>query len=117
MERRFNAVLLEEVLDFLSGLDDKHSEKIIYNIRRVQVENDPELFKKLSGDIWEFRTRFHGMQYRLLAFWDKTLAIDTVVVCTHGFIKKQSKVPEKEIQKAVQIRMKYFESRLKDKKK
>jgi len=33
------------------------------------------------------------------------------VVCSHGFIKKRSKVPEQEIEKAVQIRIKYFENK------
>jgi len=75
----------------LSSLEWKHYEKILYNIRKSQVELDPELFKKLSDDIWEFRTLYHGLQYRLLAFWDKTSTIDTLVVSTHGFIKKEVK--------------------------
>lgn len=64
--------------------------------------------KKLSNDIWEFRTLYQGLQYRLLAFWDKTSSIDTLVVSTHGFVKKRSKVPDNEIQKAVNIRAKYL---------
>jgi len=35
----------------------------------------------------------------------------SLIVCTHRFIKKRSKVPEEEIQKAVQIREKYFEDK------
>jgi hypothetical protein len=31
------------------------------------------------------------------------------VVSTHGFIKKQSKVPDKEIEKSKAIRKKYFD--------
>jgi len=77
------------------------------------VENDPELFKKLTEDIWEFRTLYQGFQYRFLAFWDKTLAIETFVISTHGFVKKQSEVPKQEIQKAVTIREKYFAEILK----
>lgn len=73
--------------------------------------------KKLVDDIWEFRTLYQGLQYRLLAFWDKTSATETFVVSTHGFVKKRSKVPDKEIQKAIQIRAKYFEDKLKNKKK
>jgi phage-related protein len=92
-------------------LEYKHHEKILYNIRKAQVENDPELFKKLTEDIWEFRTFYQGLQYRLLAFWDKTFDTDTLVVCTHGFIKKQDKVPEQEIKKAIQSKNKYFENK------
>jgi phage-related protein len=102
----------------LSGLERKQYEKILYNIRKSQVELDPELFKKLSDDIWEFRTLYQGLQYRLLAFWDKTSTINTLVVSTHGFVKKRSKVPDKEIQKAVNIRTKYLaEKQVKNKKK
>ena len=74
------------------------------------MENDPELFKKLIGEIWEFRTLYEGLQYRFFAFWDKT-SPNTLVISTHGLIKKQSKVPDKEIQKANQIRIKYFEEK------
>ena len=109
MAKRFEIDFLEEALIFLRSLEHKHYEKVLYNIGKVQVKKDPELFKKLTGDIWEFRTLYEGMEYRLLAFWDKTSSIDTLVVCTHGLIKKRSKVPRQEIEKAVQIRIKYFE--------
>ncbi len=106
------------MFDFLKGLERKHYEKILYNIRKVQIEPDPELFKKLNNDIWEFRTLYQGHQYRLLAFWDKSCTSRTLVVSTHGFIKKRSKVPENEIQKALQQRTKYFEEKqVKNKKK
>lgn len=111
MERFFEIKFLDEAFEFLKGLNRKHYEKILYNIRKVQVEHDPELFKKLNNDIWEFRTLYQGFQYRLLAFWDKTSAKETLVISTHGFIKKRSKVPDNEIQKATQSRIKYFEDK------
>lgn len=118
MNKLFDIVFLDEALDFLKGLDRKHYEKILYNIRRAQMGNDPVLFKKLNSDIWELRTLYQGIQYRLLAFWDKTSNKETLVISTHGFIKKQSKVPDIEIKKASQLRMKYFEDQhLKNKKK
>lgn len=111
MDKLFDVIFLEEVLEFLSSLEKKHSEKILYNIRKARIERDPELFKKLSDEIWEFRTLFQGLQYRLLAFWDKTDNENTLVVSTHGFVKKRSKVPDNEIQKAKQLKAKYFEDR------
>ncbi|QPH40217.1 type II toxin-antitoxin system RelE/ParE family toxin [Pedobacter endophyticus] len=113
MTNRFEIIFLEEVHAFLKSLEIKHYKKILYNIGKVQIENDPELFKKLSDDIWEFRTIYQGSQYRLLVFWDKTSTTKTLVVSTHGFIKKRSDVPKQEIQKAVQSRAKYFEEKLK----
>ena len=111
MNKRFEIELLDEATEFLRSLERNHYEKIIYNIRKAQVVNDPELFKKLKDDIWEFRTTYQGLKYRLLAFWDKTSATETLVISTHGFIKKRSKVPNHEIQKVVQIRKKYFEDK------
>lgn len=109
MDKIFEIVFLDEAFEFLSRLERKHYEKILYNIRKAQTEPDPVLFKKLTDEIWEFRTLYQGLQYRLLAFWDRTSSTDILVVSTHGFIKKRSKVPENEIQRAENIRAKYFE--------
>ena len=111
MDKLFEIIFLDEVFSFLKSLDSKHSEKIIYNIRKSQTKNDPELFKKLTDDIWEFRTLYQGFQYRLLAFWDKTNSQNTLVISTHGFVKKQSKVSDKEISKAKKLRLNYFEAK------
>ena len=111
MDKRFEIEFLEEALMFLRSLERKHYEKVLYNVGKAQIQNDPELFKKLTDDIWEFRTLFQGFKYRLFAFWDKTSSTDTLVVCSHGFIKKRSKVPEQEIEKAVKIRIKYFKDK------
>lgn len=111
MNKLFEIIILDEAFEFLKGLDKKHYEKILYNIRKAQLKLDPELFKKLDDEIWEFRTLYQGLQYRFLAFWDKTNDKETLVVSTHGFIKKRSKVPDNEKIKAYQIRKKYFEEK------
>jgi hypothetical protein len=115
MNKLFNIIFLEDAFEFLSNLDNKHSEKILFNIRKAQIEQDPSLFKKLIDEIWEFRTLYHGIHYRLLAFWDKTNSDETLVVSTHGLIKKRSKVPENEILKAKQLRSIYFTDKEKSK--
>ena len=88
--------------------------KIIYNIDLAEQTNDPKIFKKLQNDIWEFRTKYAGLQIRLLAFWDKSDNKETLVIATHGFVKKVDKVPIKEIERAERIRDKYFNYKLKD---
>jgi len=113
MDKFFDILFLDKAFEFLSSLDKKHYEKILFNIRKAQSEHNPELFKKLKEEIWEFRTLFQGIQYRLLAFWDKTNSENTLVISTHAFIKKRSKMPDSEIQKAMQIRTKYFEDKKK----
>ena len=118
MAKLFEIIFLEEAFEFLSGLEKKHYEKLLYNIRKSQLKHDPKIFKKLTDEIWEFRTLYQGFQYRLLAFWDKTSPTETLVVSTQGFIKKRSKVPENEIEKALNNRTKYFADKgLKNKKK
>ena len=113
MDNYFEIVFLNEAFEFLKSLDTKHSNKILYNIRKAQQKNDPELFKKLTDNIWEFRTLYQGLQYRLLAFWDNTDNTNTLVISTHGFVKKQSKVPDNEIDKAEKQRTKYFNDKSK----
>ncbi|MBK8392808.1 MAG: type II toxin-antitoxin system RelE/ParE family toxin [Saprospiraceae bacterium] len=102
MNKLFEIIFLDDAFEFLKGLDRKHYEKILYNIRKAQTEHNPDLFKKLYNDIWEFRTLYQGIQYRLLAFWDKTSATETLVISTHGFVKKRSKVPDPEVQNSHQ---------------
>lgn len=111
MDKLFEIIFLEDAFDFLKSLERKHYEKILYNIRKAQNSHDPKLFKKLNNDIWEFRILYQGLQYRLLAFWDKTSTAETLVISTHGFVKKRSKVPDNEVRKAIQYRTKYFEEK------
>ena len=76
--RFFETLFLDEVSNLFSKLDFKTIRKILYNIDLV------------------------------LAFWDKTSEIKTLVIATHGFIKKVDKIPNKEIDKAINLRNKYF---------
>ena len=80
--KRFDVVFLEDALVFLKSLDIKESEKILYSIRRAN--------------------------FRFLAFWDKDSKIDTVVITTHGFVKKSNKVPIFQIHKAIKLKLQYF---------
>ena len=106
---KFEVLFLTEARAFLLNLDQKSRDKIIFNIDKAKVKTDNELFKKLKGEIWEFRTLFNKTHYRIFAFWDKENKQETLVLTTHGIIKKTDKTPEKEIEKAEQIRLKYFE--------
>ena len=109
----FKTRFLEEADKFISQLDSKTAKKLFYNIDLAEQTNDPKLFKKLKKDIWEFRTQYLGIQIRLLAFWDKTGNKETLVIATHGFIKKVDKVPANEIDRAIKIREKYFDNKQK----
>ena len=108
MKARFDVIILEEAEDFIAKLDEADRRKIIYTMDKARYVQDPKLFKKLTDDIWEFRTNFQNKQYRFFAFWDKQDKAETLVISTHGMIKKVSKVPKPEIQKAESIMRKYF---------
>ena len=68
MAQRFEVELLDEAYEFLKKADFKYRKKILQNMNRARFHIDPRLFKKLDGEIWEFRTLFAGNQYRLFAF-------------------------------------------------
>ena len=98
MKPNFDIELLPEAIEFLENLDDKSREKIYYNIKKAQ-----------------FRTLYNGKTYRLFSFWDKSDGKETLVVATHGILKKSQKTPSKEIEKAQEIRKQYLEHKTKNK--
>ncbi|MEX0967296.1 MAG: type II toxin-antitoxin system RelE/ParE family toxin [Bacteroidia bacterium] len=99
------------MLDFLDQLEEKARDKILFNVDKVKIENDPKRFKRLNKDIGEFRTLYAKKQYRLFAFWDKSDNQVTIVVATHGIIKKTQKTPRKEIDKALLMMKEYFNAK------
>lgn len=105
---KFEVVFLEDARKFFVSLNEKTRIKILYNIDKAKQLNDPKIFKKVTEHIWEFRTVYGGLQYRLMAFWDSRTKKDTLVIATHGFIKKTDAIPTKELHKAVQLRKIYF---------
>lgn len=111
-DRFFTIAFMDEAKEFITSLSPSAREKIYYNLDKVACGySNNDLFKKLDGnsELWEFRTLYNGLQYRLLAFWDEQEK--RLVVATHGFVKKTWKVPAKEIKKAEQLRKKYYESK------
>ena len=111
MRPNFEIELLPEAIEFLDNLEEKTREKIYYNIKKTQFINDNELFKKISEFIWEFRTLYNNKAYRLFSFWDKIDGRETLVVATHGILKKTQKTPPKEIKKAEEIRKQYLNNK------
>lgn len=113
MEKKVIQVILSDEADaFVRLLSLKAQRKIAYNIRKLESGVvDKDLFKKLEGsEIWELRTLFDGVCYRLFAFWDTQR--QTLVVATHGMVKKTPKTPKKEIEKAERIRQEYFNDKI-----
>lgn len=108
MIEKFRVEFLPEAVEFMDSLDQKSQQKIYYNIKKAQLTNDAELFKKLNENIWEFRTLYNKTHYRIFAFWDKTGRHQTLVLSTHGLIKKTDQTPKIELEKAERTREQYF---------
>lgn len=109
-EARFKVAYMEEALDFLNQLPQKVQAKVMYTIGKSMYVLDNNLFKKLGDtEIWEFRTLYNGMAYRLFAFWDTEA--ETLVIATHGISKKTRRTPQKEIAKAEVKREEYFKNK------
>lgn len=111
LKAKFDIIYMEDALSFLQSLPEKAQDKIAFNISKSRYFIDKELFKKLNDDIWELRTKYQGMTYRLLAFWDNE--VGSLVIATHGFIKKTQKTPINEIAKAEALRKEYFSNKQK----
>ncbi len=110
---KLKVVLTEEAQGFLDAQPFKAQQKIYYNIFKVEEGlRGADIFKKLENtDIWEFRTLYNGICYRLFSFWDTEQ--DTLIIATHGIVKKSQKTPLKEIAKAEKIRKEYFDNKKK----
>lgn len=107
---RFNDRLLPEAISFLEQLSDKTRDKVLYNIWKSRALLDPELFKKVSNEIWEFRTLYADQSIRMLSFWDKANKLVALVIVTHGFVKKTVKLPISELNHAMNLRLKYVQN-------
>ena len=46
MTEKFKIEFLPEAVEFMDSLDQKYQQKIYYNIKKAQLTNDPEHFKK-----------------------------------------------------------------------
>jgi len=112
MNTKFSIQFLEDAIEFIEQLDEKSQSKILYNLNLASRKNDKNLFKKLTENIWEFRTLYNKQALRLFAFWDKSDKENTLVICTHGIVKKTKKTPKNEIAKAEEIRLQYFTIKL-----
>ena len=111
IEHEIKVVMMDEAVAFVRSLPQKVQEKITYNFLKIQQGLiSKELFKKLEGtEIWEFRTLFNGNCYRLFSFWNTDT--ETLIIATHGIIKKTQKTPKKEISKAEIIKQEYFKQK------
>ncbi len=118
MEKPIEVIFLKKAEEFTNSIEDKPKKKLFQAIRKTKERLFGQWFAKLksSEGIFEFRVDDSGKFYRLFAFWDTEEDEATLVVATHGLIKKTNKTPPADIRKAEQIKRDYFEEKKKDKK-
>jgi phage-related protein len=101
------------VQEFLDSLSSKTAQKVAWVLSLVEdLDVVPSTyFKKLvsTEGIWECRIQLGSNAYRIFCFFDG----NSVVVLTHGLIKKTQKTPQREIERAETYRKDYLRRRTK----
>lgn len=95
-----------ESKSFIESLEEAKRAKIEALIERYADRGkiwNKEQFKKLDGEIWEFK----AFQIRVLMFNCERGRI----ALTHGFIKKKGRTPPSQIKKANDIMQEYMDVR------
>ena len=84
-------------------------QKIDYVLQMVMsLEQIPKkFFKHIEDGIYEIRIESNSDIFRLFSFFDD----GRLIILLHGFAKKTQKLPRKEIERAKQLRKRYYENK------
>ena len=97
--------------EFLSDQPQKVQDKIFKIIDAIEtLERIPQNYlKHLEGTdgLFEARVQLGSNIWRVFCFFDK----GRLVILLNGFQKKTQKTPKKEIEKAIQLKKEYYESK------
>lgn len=97
--------------EFLDELPGKAAQKVTWVLNLLEdLTVVPSMYlKKLvnSEEIWECRIQLGSNVYRIFCFFDG----NSVIVLTHGLIKKTQKTPQREIERAEAYRKDYLQRR------
>src|SRR5690606_23785507 len=98
-------------IEFYQKQDQKVKGKIQYVLELIkQVDRVPEKFLRHvtgSNGLYENRIEYQSNIYRIFCYFDE----GKLVVLFNGFQKKTQKTPQKEIDKAEQLRRDYFNNK------
>ncbi|MBK8231535.1 MAG: type II toxin-antitoxin system RelE/ParE family toxin [Candidatus Eisenbacteria bacterium] len=94
------------LIDWLDGLSPKAQAKCLARLKRLE-DLGHELRRPeadvLRDGIYELRTKEDGLNYRMLYFFHGR----QVVVLSHGFVKQEAQVPERELRTALQRKARF----------
>ena len=90
----------------MSTLKEKEQEKVQYGLLLLKTQDrlSKKFVKYIKDGIYELRTEYGGNIYRVFFIFDD----GNVVMLFNGFQKKTQKTPEKEINKAIQLKKEYY---------
>lgn len=101
------------IKEFIDSLPAKAAQKVTWVLSLLEdLDIVPSsYFKKLIGteEIWECRIQSGSNTYRIFCFFLN----NSVVVLTHGLVKKRQKTPKQEIEKAEAYRKDFLKRRIK----
>lgn len=100
------------VKEFLDGLDEKMRAKVLRSLKLLEAKGHllrAPVSKELTDGIMELRTVFGSNISRVLYFF----IIGNTAILTNGFIKKTTKTPVEEIERAKAYRLDYQRRHLK----
>ena len=96
------------VQEFIESLSGKAAQKVTWTLALLEeLEILPSTyFKKLvnTDGIWEVRVALGSNIYRIFCFF----AGNSVVILTHGLVKKTQKTPPSEIERAEAYKQEYL---------
>ena len=99
------------VQEFLDSLSCKVAQKVAWVLSLFEDLSvvPSTYFKKLvnTKEIWECRIQLGSNAYRIFCFFDG----NSIIVLTHGLIKKTQKTPQLEIERAETYRRDYLQRR------
>ena len=92
--------------DFIQSLSDAEARKVFYVIDMLKSQDrvNAKFVKYLREEIYELRAEHSGNIFRVFFIFDD----GNVVMLFNGFQKKTQKTPEKEINKAIQLKKEYY---------
>lgn len=113
MEQKFRRVIAYKHYfeEFLLAQPEKVQNKIFKVIEIIEfTERIPSTYlKAIKGTVglFEARIKLGSNIWRVFCFFDS----GKLVILLNGFIKKSQKTPKQEIDKAIQLKKEYYESK------
>ena len=98
-----------QLLDFLGELGanlKKDGDRVLALLKRVARDGaprNPDICHQIEGKIYQFAQG----RIRVLWFFDE----GKIIICTHGFVKKTPKTPNREVNHAKALMKNYFEAK------